>query len=63
MTHTIYRGHDPSIHLDGHEGEGTDLLLQVYDGTDGAVYELAVRPGLNCTWLTWSPPTELAATL
>jgi hypothetical protein len=52
----IYTGHDPRTDLDGHPGEGCDLLLTQHD--DGAL-ELAVRPGKDNRWVTWGPPSLL----
>jgi hypothetical protein len=52
----IYTGHDPRTDLDGHPGEGCDLLLTQHD--DGAL-ELAVRPGKDNRWITWGPPSLL----
>lgn len=49
---TSHLGHDPS-----HGPTGTDVLLNVFE--DGTM-RVQLRPGLNVTWVQWSPPVELA---
>jgi hypothetical protein len=57
----VFVGHDPDHHLVGHEGEGIDFVLQLFDGGDFEenAAELAVRPGAGITRLTWSPPVPM----
>jgi len=55
--HRILKGHDPALSLEGSDIEGVDFLLQEWESEDGTVRELAVRPGLDRTHLTWGPPT------
>ena len=55
-----YIGHDEYTHLEGHPGEGTDLLLTIWDDESGRQrHTLAMRPGLNQRWRTWGPPASL----
>lgn len=59
-----YLGHDPSVDIPGHEGQGIDLLLTVWDATDADPerVEVATRPGHSQKWLTWGTPIHLGVT-
>lgn len=54
----LFVGHDPTVEIAGHEGEGVDLLLTIHDDD---THEFAVRPGEGRRDLRWGPPSLLVA--
>jgi hypothetical protein len=52
-------GHLEYADLDGHLGQGIDVLVSIYTNNGVEHWELAVRPGGDQRQITWSPPATL----